>query len=43
MQSASCRKSSPGYGEENDIFDCKYELIFKKNKDTFKQILIKKG
>ena len=32
MKRASYRKSSPGYEEENDIFDYKYELKFKKTK-----------
>ena len=42
MKRASYRKSSPGYGEENDTRDYGFKLKIKK-KDTFKQILIKKG
>ena len=43
MESLSFTKSSPKHGEEIDIFDFVFELKFKKIKNTFKNILFKKG
>ena len=43
MKSLSYRESSPGYGEENDTHDYGFKLKIKEKKNTFKNILIKKG